>query len=76
MSERKAYIAVVKPRRGDVWKSKVLRRIVMGKRHGVVVVETSGGGRMTTIEYMELHKFTKWAMGAELLGTARLLGAQ
>lgn len=76
MSERKAYIAVVKPRRGDVWQSKVLRRIVMGKRHGVVIVETSGGGRMTTYEHMELHKFTKWALGAELLGIARLGGAE
>jgi hypothetical protein len=60
---RRAYIAV----RGDVWKSKILQRVVLGKRHGVVVVETSGGGRQTAVEYMELHRFSRWAMGAEML---------
>ena len=60
---RRAYIAV----RGDVWKSKILQRVVLGKRHGVVVVETSGGGRQTAVEYMELHRFRRWAMGAEML---------
>lgn len=68
---RAAYIAVNQPRRGDRWKSKVLRRVVLGKRHGVVVVETSGGGRQTAIEYMELHRFSRWAMGAELLRGAQ-----
>ena len=62
-----AYIAVNKPRRGDTWRTKVLQRVVLGKRHGVVVVETSGGGRCTAIEYMELHRFSRWAMGAEML---------
>ena len=64
---RTAYIAVNKPRRGDTWRTKVLQRVVLGKRHGVVVVETSGGGRCTSIEYMELHRFSRWAMGAEML---------
>jgi len=64
---RESYIAVNQPRRGDVWKSKVLQRVVLGKRHGIVVVETSGGNRMTSIEYMELHRFSRWAMGAEML---------
>ena len=64
---RAAYIAVNQPRRGDAWRTKVLQRVVLGKRHGVVIVETSGGNRMTSIEYMELHRFSRWAMGAELL---------
>ena len=64
---RAAYIAVSKPRRGDTWRSKVLQRVVLGKRHGVVIVETSGGGRQTAVEYMELHRFSRWAMGAEML---------
>jgi hypothetical protein len=64
-------IAVNKPRRGDTWRSKVLQRVVLGKRHGVVIVETSGGNRMTSIEHMELHRFRRWAIGAEMLrGTA------
>lgn len=64
---REPYIAVNQPRRGDVWKTKVLQRVVLGKRHGVVIVETSGGNRMTSVEYMELHRFSRWAMGAEML---------
>lgn len=64
---REPYIAVNQPRRGDTWRSKVLQRVVLGKRHGVVIVETSGGGRQTAVEYMELHRFSRWAMGAEML---------
>lgn len=64
---REPYIAVNSPRRGDTWRSKVLQRVVLGKRHGVVIVETSGGGRQTAVEYMELHRFSRWAMGAEML---------
>lgn len=64
---RAAYIAASKPRRGDSWRSKVLQRVVLRNRHGVVIVETSGGGRQTAVEYMELHRFRRWAIGAEML---------
>lgn len=68
---RAAYIAVSKPRRGDTWRSKVLQRVVLGKRHGVVVVQTDGVNRITSIEHMELHVFKRWASRASYQGKVR-----
>ena len=56
------------PMRGDHWVSKVLRRVVLGKRRGVVVVQTSGGNRPTSIEHMELHVFKRWSSRAVYQG--------
>lgn len=56
------------PMRGDHWVSKVLRRVVLGKRRGVVVVQTSGGNRTTSIEHMELHVFKRWSSRAVYQG--------
>jgi hypothetical protein len=59
------------PRRGDYWVSKVLQRVVLGKKHGVVVVQTDGVNRTTSIEHMELHVFKRWASRASYQGKVR-----
>lgn len=56
--------AAANPRRGDVWCTKVLRRVVLGKRHGAVVVETSGDGRTTAVESLDRQYFQHWARKA------------
>ena len=60
--------ALEKPRKGDSYKTVVLKRTVIQKKRSFVGVKTEGNGRQTTVELMELFIFRRWAANAKYLG--------